>query len=67
MNNPVILSMLVYLVMSQVVPKVIKRPIGLGPIDDMVSLLIAQQSALVPSTLIVGLSVLIATQLIESE
>ena len=67
MDNPIILSMMVYLVLSQVVPKVIKRPIGIGPIDDMITLLHAQQSALVPATLVVGLSVLIATRLIESE
>ena len=67
MDNPVVLSMMVYLVLSQLVPKFIKQPIGIGPIDDMITLLHAQQSALVPATLVVGLSVLIATRLIESE
>ncbi len=67
MDNPIVVSMLVYLVMSQLVPKLITKPTGIGPVDDMVTLLISQQNSLVPGTLIVGLSVLIATRIIESE
>lgn len=67
MDNPVIVSMLVYLVMSQLIPKLISSPTGIGPIDDMVILLLSQQKSLVPGTLIVGLSVLIALRIIDFE
>lgn len=67
MDNPAVMSMLVYLVMAQVVPKVFKKPTGIQVVDDMVTLLISQQSSLVPATLIVGLSVLLAMKVIDSE
>jgi len=67
MDNPAVMSMLVYLVMAQCVPKVFKKPTGIQVVDDMVTLLISQQSSLVPATLIVGLSVLLAMKVIDSE
>ena len=67
MDNPVVVSMLVYLVLGQIVPKIINKPTGVQVVDDMVTLLISQQFSLVPATLIVGLSVFLALKIIDSE
>ena len=64
--RPVIIAMAVYLTIATVVPRVVKKPTGIQPIDELVMTLIAQKGSLMSGTIIIGLVVL-ATNYIEDE
>ncbi len=64
--RPVILAMAIYLALAIVIPKIIKKPTGIQPIDDIVMTLIAQKGSLMSGTILIGLVVL-ATNYIENE
>ena len=64
--RPVILAMAIYLALAIVIPKIIKKPTGIQPIDDIVMTLIAQKGSLMSGTVLIGLVVL-ATNYIENE
>jgi len=64
--RPVIIAMGVYLTIATLVPRVVKKPTGIQPVDDVVMTLIAQKGSLMSGTIIIGLVVL-ATNYIEDE
>jgi hypothetical protein len=64
--RPVIIAMAVYLTIATVVPRVVKKPTGIQPIDELVMTLIAQQGSLMSGTILVGL-VIFLTNYIENE
>ena len=64
--RPVIIAMAVYLTIATLVPRVVKKPTGIQPVDDVVMTLIAQKGSLMSGTIIIGLVVL-ATNYIEDE
>ena len=53
--RPVIIAMALYLVLSNVVPKVIKKPTEIKVFDDLVMYLIAQKGFLTSGVIMVGL------------
>ena len=55
--RPVIIAMVIYLVLSTVVPKIVKKPTGIKIIDDEVMYLVAQKGFLVSGVILVGLIV----------
>ena len=62
----VIIAMAVYLAIATLIPRVVKKPTGIQPVDDIVMTLIAQKGSLMSGTIIIGLVVL-ATNYIEDE
>ena len=64
--RPVIIAMAVHLTIATVVPRVVKKPTGIQPIDELVMTLIAQQGSLMSGTILVGL-VIFLTNYIENE
>ena len=64
--RPVIIAMAVYLAIATLIPRVVKKPTGIQPVDDIVMTLIAQKGSLMSGTIIIGL-VVIATNYIEDE
>jgi hypothetical protein len=64
--RPVIIAMAVYLTIATLIPRVVKKPTGIQPVDDIVMTLIAQKGSLMSGTIIIGLVVL-ATNYIEDE
>ena len=64
--RPVIIAMAVYLAIATLIPRVVKKPTGIQPVDDIVMTLIAKKGSLMSGTIIIGLVVL-ATNYIEDE
>ena len=58
--RPVIIAMAIYILMGHLMPKFIKKPTGVGPIDDINMLLISQQGSLMAGSLLVGLIIFLA-------
>lgn len=55
--RPVIIAMALYIVLSHVVPKVIKKPTGVKPVDEVNMLLISNQGFLMAGSILTGLIV----------
>ena len=53
--RPVIVSMVVYLVLVNIVPRLVKKPTGVKVLDDIVLLLISQKGSIMSGTILVGL------------
>jgi len=64
--RPVIISMAVYLSISILIPRIIKKPSGIQPIDDLVMTIIAQKDSLMSGTILIGIVVL-ASNYIQDE
>jgi hypothetical protein len=58
--KPVLISMIVYLVVAKMLPEIIKKPTGIGFIDDINMMLIAQKGSLTTGSILTGIIVLIA-------
>ena len=58
--RPVIIAMTLYLVLSHLAPRVIKKPTGIKPVDDVIMLLISQSGSLMPGSILIGLLVFAA-------
>ena len=58
--RPVIIAMAIYIVLSHVLPKLIKTPTGFGPIDDVIMLFISQRGSLMAGSILVGLIIFLA-------
>jgi len=57
--RPVIISMALYLAISQIVPEIFKKPTNIKIIDDIVAMLIAQRGSLTSGAILTGLIVFI--------
>ena len=64
--RPVIIAMALYLAINIIVPRILKKPTGIKPIDDIVMTMIAQQGSLMNGAIVTGLVVL-ATNYIQEE
>jgi hypothetical protein len=58
--RPVILAMVVYLVLVNVVPRLVKKPSGVKVLDDVVLLLISQKGSIMSGTILIGVIVYLA-------
>ena len=56
--RPVIIAMALYLAINIIVPRIIKKPTGIKPLDELVMTMIAQQSSLMSGTILIGIVVL---------
>ena len=56
--RPVIIAMALYLAINILVPRIIKKPTGIKPLDELVMTMIAQQSSLMSGTILIGIVVL---------
>ena len=63
--RPVIISMALYLLISQVVPEVLKKPTNVKVIDDIVAMLIAQKGSLTSGAILTGLIVFVTNYVNE--
>lgn len=64
--RPVIIAMALYITISVLVPRIIKKPTGVKAIDDLVMTIIAQQDSLMSGTILIGL-IVFATNYIQEE
>ena len=64
--RPVIIAMALYLAINILVPRILKKPTGIKPIDDLDMTMIAQQDTLMNGTILIGLVVL-GTNYIQEE
>jgi hypothetical protein len=62
--RPVIVSMIVYLVMAKMIPKIFKKPVDIEFIDDIVKFFIIQDGMLSSGAIVTGLIVYITNQII---
>ena len=64
--RPVIIAMALYIAISILVPRIIKKPTGIKAVDDLVMTIIAQKDSLMSGTILIGLVVL-GTNYIQDE
>lgn len=64
--RPVIIAMALYIITSIIVPRVIKKPTGFGPLDELIMTITAQQGSITSGAILVGLIVL-GTNYIQEE
>lgn len=64
--KPVIIAMALYITISTLVPRIVKKPTGIQVIDDLVMTLIAQKGSMMSGTILIGLIVL-ATNYIQDK
>jgi hypothetical protein len=64
--RPVIIAMALYIAISILIPRIIKKPTGIKAIDDLVMTIIAQKDSLMSGTILIGLIVL-GTNYIQDE
>jgi len=64
--RPVIIAMALYITISILIPKIIKKPTGIQAVDDLVMTTIAQKDSLMSGTILIGIVVL-ATNYIQNE
>jgi hypothetical protein len=55
--RPVIIAMSLYLALSILIPKIVKKPTGIKIIDDLVMYLVAQKGFLVSGVIVIGVIV----------
>lgn len=64
--RPVIIAMALYISIHILVPRVIKKPTGINPIDEIIMTIMSQQGSLTSGAILVGLIVL-GTNYIQEE
>jgi hypothetical protein len=55
--RPVIIATALYLVLSVMIPRIVKKPTGIKLIDDLIMYLVAQKGFLMSGTILVGIIV----------
>jgi len=63
--NPVIISMIVYLAIAKIMPDVLKKPTGIGFVDDLNMFLISQKGSLGSGAILTGLVVLVTNYIVD--
>jgi uncharacterized membrane protein len=63
--RPVIIAMVLYLVISTLVPKIVKKPTGIKIIDDLIMYLVAQKGFMMSGVILVGVIVYLTNYMIE--
>jgi hypothetical protein len=64
--RPVIIAMALYIAVNMLLPRIITKPTGLQPVDELVMTSIAQRDSLMSGTILIGLIVL-GTNYIQDE
>ena len=64
--RPVIIAMALYITISTLVPRIVKKPTGIQVIDDLVMKIIAEKDSMMSGTILVGL-IILATNYIQDE
>ena len=65
--KPVIVSMVLYLVIAKFLPEILKKPTGIGIIDDLNMMLIAQKGSLASGAVLVGIIALLSQYIMDQE
>jgi hypothetical protein len=65
--KPVIVSMVLYLVIAKFLPEILKKPTGIGIIDDLNMMLIAQKGSLASGAVLSGLIALLSQYIMDQE
>ena len=64
--RPVIIAMALYIAVNIMLPRIVTKPTGFQPLDDIVMTSIAQRDSLMSGTILIGL-IIFATNYIQSE
>ncbi len=64
--RPVIIAMALYITINTLVPHIVKQPVGIQVVDDLVMKIIAEKDSMMSGTILIGLIVL-ATNYIQDE
>lgn len=64
--RPVIIAMALYIAVNLIFPRIITKPTGFQPLDDIVMTSIAQRDSLMSGTILIGL-IIFATNYIQDE
>lgn len=67
MLKPVVVSMVVYLVIAKFLPEILRKPTGIGIIDDLTMSLIAQKGSLASGAVLTGIIALLSQYIIDQE
>jgi hypothetical protein len=65
--KPVIVSIVLYLMIAKLLPEILKKPTGIGIIDDLNMSLIAQKGALASGAVLTGIITLLSQYIIDQE
>lgn len=65
--KPVIVSIVLYLMIAKLLPEIIKKPTGIGIIDDLNMSLIAQKGSLASGAVLTGIIALLSQYIIDQE
>lgn len=63
--RPVIIGMTVYIILANVLPKIIKEPTGFAPLDELNMLLIAQKGSMMSGSILAAIIVYAANYINE--
>ena len=64
--RPVIIAMALYIAISILIPRIVKKPTGIKALDDLVMTIISQQDSLMSGTILIGI-IILATNYIQEE
>ena len=64
--RPVIIAMALYITVSTLLPRIIKKPTGIQVVDDLVMSSIAQRDSMMSGTILIGL-IIFATNYIQNK
>jgi hypothetical protein len=67
MLKPIIVSMVLFLIIAKLIPEIIKKPTGIGIIDDINMLLIAHKDSLAPGAVLTGVITILTYYIIDQE
>tara|TARA_Y100000389_G_C17240644_1_gene402907 strand:+ start:358 stop:579 length:222 start_codon:yes stop_codon:yes gene_type:complete len=63
--RPVIIAMMIYILLIQFLPQIIKKPSGIKIIDDAVMLIVSQKGMMASGAAIIGLITLVSNYINE--
>jgi hypothetical protein len=64
--RPVIIAMALYVTITTLIPRIIKKPTGVQAVDDLVMTIISQKGSMMSGTILIGL-IILATNYIQDE
>jgi hypothetical protein len=64
--RPVIIAMVLYIIISTLVPRIVKKSTGVQVVDDLVMKIIAERGSMMSGTILIGI-IILATNYIEDE
>ena len=64
--RPVIIAMALYIAVNMLLPRIITKPTGVQPVDELVMTSIAQRDSLMSGTILIGL-IVFGTNYIQDE